>query len=93
MRVPILYASGMLAASLVFSACSSGSGTQAVPGGTQSAMAQMAHHGHAGHLVPVGVKSNDGDSDGSCTGSNPALFYCYYIVSRHVTVFARICES
>ena len=79
MRLSVFYASAALAASLVLSACSSGSGTQAVPGGSQSMAAPMGHHAHLRHLAPVGFKNNDGDSDGPCTGSNPALFYCYYM--------------
>ena len=75
MRRSVLYVTGALIASLLLAACSGGSGTQAVPGGTQSISAPMAHSAHQGHLAPIGLNNNDGDYDGSCTG----YLYCYYM--------------
>lgn len=45
MRFTLLCASSALAASLVLSACSSGGGSQAIPGGSQSVMPMGMHSG------------------------------------------------
>ncbi len=60
MRLPLLLASGMLAAGLV--ACSSGGGSQALPSGAQG-VAPMAHS--ALHLAV-----NGGQRDASCPASD-----------------------
>jgi hypothetical protein len=73
MRFNLFCASAALAASLVLSACSSGGGSQAVPGGSQSVTAPMGHHGH---LVRLG----GGPSASQCPGSTGYLLNdCYYV--------------
>lgn len=95
MRFTLLYAGSALAVSLVFTACSSSSNSQAIPGSSQSTMAST-RHGGSGHLVPTGFRKNQNNYLGYCPGfSGPSPYlnnYCYFITAG--TSFSQgWCES
>jgi hypothetical protein len=81
-RFTLLCASTALAASLLLSACSSGGGSQSIPGGGSQAVAPMGHS--APHLVAM----NRGAS-GSC----PSAYLVCIDLSKKTPGTASICIS
>jgi hypothetical protein len=79
-RFTLLLASSALAASLVLSGCSTG-GSQAIPGGTQTA---MSHHAGTPQLVVVGAKH-----DTSC----PSDYFVCAETSKSSPAEVGICIS